>query len=105
MIDYKNVTIESINFSAEGVQEVYENLKMLYTTSEGSVPFDREFGINIEILDQPIHIAKGRLVVEYTQKTRRFEPRANVEEVIFDADALTGKLKPKVVIRIDLNAE
>ncbi|WP_163538312.1 GPW/gp25 family protein [Gracilibacillus sp. YIM 98692] len=102
MIDYQEVTIQNINFSAIGAQEIYENLRILYTTPEGSIPFDREFGINMAFLDQPTQIAQGRLIVEYTEKTKRFEPRAVVQEVLFDQDEQTGHLQPKVVIAIDL---
>ncbi|MGO4890283.1 hypothetical protein ACJ2A9_21250 [Anaerobacillus sp. MEB173] len=105
MIDYKAVNVEVINFSAIGIDEVYQNLKVLYTTPEGTVPFDREFGINTDFIDEPIPIAQGRLIVEYTDKTRRFEPRATVDEVFFHTDVNTGKLVPRVVIRIDIEAE
>lgn len=101
MIDYQSVTINSINFNAVGNEEIYENLKVLYTTPEGTVPFDRTFGINIDFLDEPIQIAKGRLIVEYTEKTKRYEPRASVQEVLFDIHGQTGRILPKVVINID----
>lgn len=102
MIDFEAVRLENIDFAAQGAREVYENLRVLYTTPAGTVPLDREFGIDISVLDEPINIAQGRLIVEYTQKTRRYEPRANVREIFFDADELTGKLIPRVVIDIEL---
>lgn len=105
MIDYQAVTIENINFMAQGDQEVYENLKILYTTPERTVPFARGFGINTDFLDQPIPIAQSRLIVEYTEKTRRFEPRANVQEVLFNTDVETGRIIPKVVINIGSETE
>lgn len=100
MIDYASVKIENINFSAKGNDEIYQNLKILFTTIEGSVPFDPEFGININYIDAPIPIAQGRIIAEYTRKTRMFEPRVNVKEVNFITDELTGYLIPKVVINI-----
>jgi phage baseplate assembly protein W len=105
MIDYQAVVIDTINFAVQGTEEVYQNLKTLYTTSEGSVPFDRKFGINTDFLDEPIPIAQGRLVVEYRQKTKRYEPRVNVEEVRFEQDALSGKMFPKVVISNGFESE
>lgn len=101
MIDYQSVKIENIDFYASGAHEIYENLKILYTTPKGSVPFDRMFGVDISLLDEPIPIAKGKLIVEYTQITRLYEPRASVGEVIFLEDISTGKLVPKVVINIE----
>ncbi|MFC4403327.1 hypothetical protein [Gracilibacillus xinjiangensis] len=79
-------------------------MKVLYTTPKGTVAFDRNFGIDISFIDDPLPIAQGRLMVEYRQKTRQYEPRAFVQEVIFDSEPTSGKLIPKVVIEIDLNA-
>lgn len=104
MIDYQSVQITSLNLNALGNEEIYQNLKVLYTTPEGSVPFDRNFGINMDFLDKPLPIAQGRLMIEYREKTSRYEPRAMVQEVTFQGDPLNGTLKPKVVIEIDPNA-
>lgn len=100
MIDYQDVSIQAINFNATGAEEVYENLRILYTTPEGSVPFDRSFGINTDFLDEPDVLARGKLIVEYTEKTKIFEPRVRVDQVTFDPTE-TGQLKPKVVIRFE----
>lgn len=105
MIDYQSVTIQGLDFSAQGSREVFQNLKTLYTTAEESVPFDREFGINTDFLDAPITIARGRLTQQYIEKTRKYEPRAEVVEVHFDKSDAQEKLKPRVVINIDLEAE
>lgn len=100
MIDYSMVKIENIDFAAEGNTEIYQNLKILYTTPAGTVPFDRDFGINIEFLDAPIPLAQGRIIVEYTEKTKTYEPRAAVKEVNFDIHPQSGNLIPKVVINL-----
>lgn len=99
VIDLNSVSI-NINLNAQGAEEIYQNLQVLYTTSEGTVPFDREFGINLDMLDYPIPLAEGKLIVEYTEKTKRFEPRASVKEVIFEHSSKEGVLVPKVVIEI-----
>lgn len=101
IIDYLNVGILNIDFSAIGSMEIYQNLKTIYTTPAGTVPFDRNFGIDISIIDEPINIARGKLIVEYTAKTRKYEPRAVVSEVNFDTDPQNGKIVPKVVIIIE----
>ena len=103
MIDYRQVAIQSINYGAQGNDEVYENLKVLYTTPVGSVAFDRNFGINTDFLDEPDPVAQGRLLIEYREKAKIYEPRASVQEVLFTSNQETGNLTPKVVIAIDLN--
>lgn len=105
MINYLAVNISGLDMNAQGEVEVQQNLKMLYTTPAGTIPFDRDFGINTDFLDEPLNVAKGRIIVEYTEKTKRYEPRAKVEEVIFDAVVNTGMIIPKVVISIDLETE
>ncbi|WNF36400.1 hypothetical protein RJD24_18560 [Bacillaceae bacterium IKA-2] len=95
MIDPQSVEID---FGLMRNQEIIQNLKLIYTTPAGTVPFDRDFGINWDILDQPLNIAKGHLIVEYAEKTRKYEPRASVREVYFLVHAMDGSLIPRVVI-------
>ena len=104
MIDLNGVTIEAVNFGAQGDEEIYQNLRTLYTTPVGTVPFDREFGINSDVLDSSLPIAQGRLTVEYIEKTRKYERRAMVKEVEFISNTENGVLMPKVVIEIVDNA-
>lgn len=100
MIDYTSVEIVNVDFGAQGNDEIFQNLRTLYTTVEGTVPLDPEFGININFIDDPVPIAQGKIIAEYSNKTRKFEPRARVKEVSFDVDQSTGNLIPKVVIGI-----
>lgn len=86
-----------INFSATGPEEILQNIKTILTTPAGTVPFDRDFGIDWGIVDLPIREAKAKLTVEYIEKIRKYEPRAKVKQITFDANA-EGQLIPKVVI-------
>lgn len=99
MIDFQSIQI--VDFGATGDAATVQNLQTLYTTIQGTVPLDREFGLDVKILDLPLAIAKGKLIVEYTQKTRRYYPNVSVQQVIFEGDPQHGTLKPKVVIRIE----
>lgn len=97
-VNINSVVVNKINLDATGIDEIYQNLNVLYTTPEGTVPFDREFGINTDILDNPLPIAKGLLIAEYINKTRKYEPRAKVKKVDFEYREET--IVPKVVIEI-----
>ena len=98
-IDLNRVEIApKINFNVKGAEEILQNLKILFSTPAGTVPFDREFGIDWDILDRPVIQAKAALTTEYVEKVRRFEPRARVKEISFSNDAVNGILIPKVVI-------
>lgn len=98
MIDLNLVEIKP-KFSATGYEEIYQNLQVLYTTPVGTVVFDREFGIDFSIIDMPIELAKGRLIIEYIDKTRIYEPRVEVKEVNFKGN-INGILIPQVVIEL-----
>lgn len=93
-IDVQN---PKIDFAAAGYDEVLRNVRTIITTVAGTVPFDRDFGIDISFLDMPLTQAQGRLTIEYIEKIRRYEPRAKVEEVTFAQDPLNGAIIPKVV--------
>lgn len=80
--------------------EIYRNVQTIINTPAGTVPFDRDFGIDWSLLDMPIAQAKARLTIEYIEKIRRYEPRAKVKEIDFVDDPLNGTIKPKVVIGI-----
>lgn len=98
-IDIKNTEIE-FNYVTQGTDEIYQNLKVLFSTPSGSVALDRNFGIDWSILDKSIEIAKGLLTVEYIEKVNKYESRAEVEKVTYYNDDVNGYLIPKVVIKV-----
>lgn len=100
MYDIKGVQIVPIQFGARDEAEILQNLKVLFTTFEGTVPLDRKFGISVELLDEPIPVAEGKLLVEYIEKAAIYEPRAIIEDVTFLSNQEAGILIPKVVISI-----
>ncbi|MFX3672869.1 MAG: hypothetical protein ACE3JQ_00235 [Paenisporosarcina sp.] len=81
-------------------EEILRNVKIILSTLAGTVPFDRDFGINTDLLDEPINEVPGLFQVECILKLRKYEPRAKIESVdfIYLGD---GKLNPKVVVYID----
>ena len=97
-IELSNVTLQ-INFAATAIDEVIQNVKTIITTPAGTVPFDRDLGIDWGLLDLPIREAKAKLTVEYIEKIKKYEPRASVKSVSFAANE-SGQLIPKVVIDI-----
>ena len=95
-----NIDLSSIDikFSNDVNQEILKCLKVLYTTPVGTVAFDRDFGVDLSILDLPIIQAKAKLTIEYVNKTKKYEPRAAVTAVSFVYDAANGVIKPEVII-------
>jgi hypothetical protein len=97
-IELSDVALQ-IDFSATGANEVIQNVKTIITTPAGTVPFDRDFGIDWSLLDLPIREARAKLTVEYIEKIKKYEPRASVNSISFTANE-QGQLIPKVVIDI-----
>ncbi|KZL88722.1 hypothetical protein [Clostridium magnum] len=90
MINLDNVIIIGTKSS-----EIVENVKNIITTPQGTVPFDRNFGIDPSILDEPINLVPGKLLVELVKKVQLYEPRVKVKEITFTLDA-NNNLIPKV---------
>ena len=72
------VEIEAGSVDDQTAQEVYRNLQVLYGTETGEQALDREFGIDINILDNPQEAAKALLTAEFVRKTKQYEPRVRV---------------------------
>ena len=56
------VEIEAGTVDDRTAQEVYRNLQVLYGTETGEQALDREFGIDINILDNPQSHGSGSCV-------------------------------------------
>ncbi len=82
-------------------EEVYRNLKILYGTTAGEQALDRDFGIDLEVADNPSEESEALLTAEYVRKTQQYEPRARVSAVNWTQDTTkNGNLTPKVVIEL-----
>jgi hypothetical protein len=100
MININELQLQ-LNEELEDYEEVIRNVKTILTTPKGTVPFDREFGIDWSIVDQPMARAKSLLAAEYAKQIRKYEPRVRVREVNYETkttEAQDGILVPKVVL-------
>ena len=93
-----------INFApASVVEEVIQNVRTIMTTIKWQIPLARDLGISGDVVDMPILQAKAKLTQEIIQAVKRYEPRAQIQKIDFEAD-VTGKLTPKVEVRIIENS-
>ena len=101
-ININNLTqIGAVNFAPTStVEEVIQNVRTILTTTVYSVPLDRTFGINPDMLDLPMPAAQARLTAEIVAAVEKFEPRAAVTEVAFAGDGADGILQPSIRLRI-----
>lgn len=87
---------------AETVASVLQNIAIILSTRQGTVPLYREFGLPMRFLDKPAHIAKPMIVSEVKEAIEKFEPRATFVRVAFEEDASTpGRLIPTVEVEIN----
>lgn len=84
---------------SEMAKDVRECLETLYSTREGTAALDRGFGLSWDFLDKPTLEARAALEAEIVSKTRKYEPRADISKITWEAGA-DGSLTPKVVINI-----
>ena len=95
---------KKINLSPETViEEVLQNVVIIISTPQFTVPLDRGFGLPQRFLDKPISVAKAILVAEVLNAIEKYEPRAEIENITFveeEQEAKTGKLIPRVEVNI-----
>jgi len=96
-IDYALTDIV-FDFTAADDAEIYQNLKTLFTTPVGTVPLDRDFGVDFTVLDQPLPVARNKYSVELSEKVQRYEPRVTIKSLSFEYEELMGRAYPKVVV-------
>lgn len=85
---------------ANELEEIFQNIRTILSTPKGSVPLDRDFGIDLSYLDSPNPVAEAKLTTEIIAAVKRYEPRVSVTAISFTGD-MDGKLKPVVEVRIN----
>lgn len=80
-----------INGLSQEDKEEYENilhcLSTLYSTAEGTIPGDRDFGLSLNGIDEVGEDMESIYALEVMEKTDKYEPRVSVSEVNFEHKA------------------
>ena len=84
-------------FQDDALAELDRQLALLLSTQAGTMPLDREFGIQMNFVDKPPEVVKSLYTAEVAQKVPQFIPWVRVYEVIWGYGE-QGHIKPKVVI-------
>lgn len=105
------VTISSltkINLKPQTVtEEVIQNVQTILGTVKGSVPLNRDFGVDIEAVDLPQPMAMMQLRIDIIEAIQKYEPRAIIRAIDFENEttaAADGILKPKITLEINEDA-
>lgn len=90
-----------INLAPESTEEeVLQNVAMIISTVQFSVPLDRGFGLAGRFIDKPIQTAQAILVSEVLDAVEKYEPRADIVSVTFEHGETPGILIPIVEVNI-----
>ena len=103
--DYKSIyeitneKTDQFIIGAKGLESVLQNIKTIITTIKGSVFLNRDFGIDLRLLNKPMNEAIVDLITDIYSQVNNYEPRADVLAVNFDNnDVQNGTLSIKVTI-------
>ena len=100
------ITLESlpseIVFGTTGILEVMQNVRTVLTTPKGTQPLDREFGISFDFLDSPVLQTRAKAEQECFMAIKKYESRAVLKEIRWNADIHSGKFWPAVLIQVVL---
>ena len=84
------------------VKSVLQNIAIILSTRQQTVPLYRGFGLSGRFVDKPIPVAKSMIIAEIPEVISEYEPRAKVVNVTFEEDESTpGKLIP--IVEVDIN--
>ena len=93
--------MQGIDFApASETAEILQNLRTIITTTKYSVPLDRDFAFNAEMLDKPMNAAQAQLQSEIIMAIKLYESRVTVTGISFSGSD-DGQLIPKVQVMIN----
>ena len=94
----------SVNFlPSSELEEILQNVRTIIGTRKGTVPLDRDCGLDWSFVDKPINVAQALVSAEVAKQVRKYEPRARIISISLVEDltgALDGKMIPKVTIGV-----
>lgn len=84
-------------FETDEKAEIKRNIAFLLSTYKYSCPMARNFGLEAAFIDKPSIMAESIARDEIIEAVRKYEPRAEVDEVTFTYD--NGKMYPVVKLK------
>ena len=99
MIVIDGVKIELNSVQELGLrQEILDKVMFLLSCVKGTIPMNRNVGLDPDVISAPTWQAQNLYTISAIELIDEFEPRATVEEIVFD-ESSDGNLIPKVVLQ------
>lgn len=96
-MDLRKITLNE----TDRIRSVLQNVSIILRTKKYTVPLYRQFGLSARLVDRPMGIVMPMLFAEIREAIEEYEPRAEVVDIRFDADAAQpGTLYPVVEVNI-----
>lgn len=94
-----NIRIESEEDN-EDLADIIEGISFLMSTYTGKYPMNRDFGIDQDLLDEPLTTIRPLLSIEIKEKIERYDNRVEVTDIDYDYNSDTGALTPIVSLAL-----
>ncbi|MGN1125845.1 MAG: hypothetical protein ACI4RI_00240 [Ruminococcus sp.] len=78
--------------------DTLNRINLLLSTPKGTMPNDREYGIDISFLDNPINLSEGLFVIEASYALEKYEKTITVDSVEFSIDDTTGEVTATITL-------
>lgn len=97
----------AIDLGATGAARIMQRVRTILSTVKGTVPLDREFGVDAAPIDTPLPGAMALLTSSIAAAIEAHEPMVKVLSVYFKDDGLPGdgRLTPVVRMKIKETAD
>lgn len=102
VIDGVQIVINGV-YERELRNDILEKCEFLLTLIKGTIPMNRDIGIDPGIVSQPLYIAQQMYTMSAIETIEKYETRAIVEEVQFESTPGAENMIPKV--RLIYNGE
>ena len=90
----------NVEYGAKDVKEIIQNVRTIVSTTKGTCPLDRNFGLTRDLIDSPMSGIRAEAEQEIFLQVRKYEPRAVIKEIIWTTDIMTGEVRPKLRLEI-----
>ncbi|MDL2279062.1 hypothetical protein LJC15_00160 [Desulfovibrio sp. OttesenSCG-928-G11] len=93
----------AVELNAPGLVGLAQEVRIVMTTRKGSLPLDRDFGIDFTVIDQPINRVLPVYVAEVARQIEKYVPRVKVLSVEFRpprSEAVDGVLRPLAKVKV-----